>query len=316
MTPDSYTNSEQMLAVGDGHELYVHDWGKSDAMDTFFFLHGGPGSGCGDGHKDIFDPSTQRVIFFDQRGAGKSTPKGSLEANTTDKLVSDITAIADKLGIQQFTLVGGSWGSTLALAYALEHPERVRAMVLRGLFTGSKREVDFLMQGKFSNFFPEVWEAYQQRTPQQHRQDPSAYHVPRALGDEPTAAKESAYALAELEGSLTRLDERRVPAVFADYDPAGIRLETHYTSNGCFLPERFIQDNAGKLQMPIILIQGRYDMVCPPETAYELSKLLPNATLIWTLAGHSGNDRANFVATKTAIACLVSSGARQLESKS
>src|SRR5258708_10643681 len=147
MTPDKFTVKEQMLPVGDGHTLYVHEWRNPTSGRTFVFLHCGPGSGCNDGHKGLFDGSRDRVIFFDQRCAGKSTPAGSLVANTTQHLVSDIEQIRKTLHLDAFTIVGGSWGSLLALAYALEHPTQVSAMVLRGIFTGSEAEDDYLYKG-------------------------------------------------------------------------------------------------------------------------------------------------------------------------
>src|SRR3989344_4695027 len=176
MTPDKYTISERFIGVGNEHELYVHDYGNPKAKISILFLHGGPGSGCDDSHKQLLlNPEKQRIIFFDQRGSGKSLPKGSLRHNTTDYLIKDIEAIAKEYKLSQFVITGGSWGSCLALAYALKHPKRVKAMVLRGIFTGSSREIDFLDKGRFQDFFPDVWGAYLARTPEKYRQNPSAY---------------------------------------------------------------------------------------------------------------------------------------------
>ncbi len=144
MQHDMYTNQELMIDVGDGHTLYVLDWGNKDAKVPFIFLHGGPGSSVKDKHKASFDPARQRVIFFDQRGCGRSTPLGSVENNTTEKLIADISTIAVSLQIPKFIVHGTSWGSTLALAYAIKHPERVSALVIGGVFTASQVETDWL----------------------------------------------------------------------------------------------------------------------------------------------------------------------------
>jgi proline iminopeptidase len=294
MNPDKYTLGEHFIEVGDGHTLYVHDWGKKDAKHPIIFLHGGPGAGVKDKYKQVFDPTTERVIFFDQRGCGKSVPAGSVEHNTTKEMIEDIKKIADELKLKSYIMNGGSWGSCLALAYALKYPDDIYAMVLRGIYTASKFETDYLDDGEIWRvYFPEAWQAYLDRTPKEHHADPTAYHFKQALGDDPVKAKLSAYAYGELESSLIQLDERHVPEDFETFDPNFAKIEMHYLANGCFLPERYILDNAHKLTMPIWLIQGRYDMVCPPITAYELNERLPNSNLAWTLAGH-GNDRPNY----------------------
>lgn len=275
-----------MLDVGDGHTLYIQDWGNPDAAHPIIFLHGGPGGQVKDKHKITFNPKTQRVVFFDQRGCGKSTPYGSIENNTTNKLIADISKIADSLGIKSFVLRGSSWGSALALAYALAHPNRVQAVVLGGVFTASKNEIGWLDQGKFRMFFPEVWQTYLDRTPAEHRDDPSKYHFDKVINGNAKEQKLSGYAYESLEASVIKLDDQHTDEEFETYDPAGIRIEMHYMANECFLPERHILDNASKLAMPVYIVQGRYDIVCPPQTAYELHTNLPNSTLYWTLSGH------------------------------
>lgn len=291
MNPDEYTIKEHFLDVGDGHQLYIQDWGNPDASEPILFLHGGPGDGCHERHKDRFDPAQHRVIFFDQRGCGRSLPYGSLEHNTTDKLVEDIEKIAKYLTLHSFVVTGGSWGSTLALAYAIKHPERVKALVIQGIFTGSKTEIDWLDKGLFKTFYPEAWEEFLAQTPKAHHRDPSAYHAKRALGDNAEESVASAYAYECLEGAVMNLDDRFSPSNPLEYDPMPIRVEMYYMKNGCFMPDKYILDNAHKLTMPVWLVQGRYDMVCPPVTAYELSKKLPNGKLLWTIAGHRGGDR-------------------------
>jgi proline iminopeptidase len=292
MTPDAHTIEEKMIEVGDGHTLYAQLWGNPKAKTTVIFLHGGPGGGVSDGHKSVFDPKRRRVIFFDQRGAGKSLPYGYLIANTTDHLVEDINKVADEFGIKSFGLVGGSWGSTLALAYGIAHPIRLEFIIIRAIFTARKREIDYLEKGGFRDFFPEVWEEYQSSVPAKHQENPGEYHYPRIFGKDKQAAKESAYAYYKLEFSLLRLDDRAEFEKFEDFDPAGITIECFYISQGCFMPEGHIMKNAHKITAPVYLVQGRYDAICPPITAYELSKKLPDGRLIWTTAGHSGGDRA------------------------
>lgn len=286
MNKDQYTIREEMLEVGDGHVLYVHEWGNSAVPVPVIFLHGGPGGQVKDKHKGAFDPATQRVIFFDQRGCGKSTPYGSLENNTTRNLIKDISKLADTFNAKTFVLHGSSWGSTLALAYAIAHPQRVRALVIGGVFTGSTAESDWIDKGKFKPFFPDVWQDYLKKTPVEHHDDPSKYHFDKALNGTAEEQKLSGYTYDCLEAGVIQIDDRSHPEDFETYDPGGIRLEIHYLANGCFLPDRHILNNADKLTMPVYIVQGRYDMVCPGHTAYELHGSLPHSTLYWTLSGH------------------------------
>lgn len=301
MNPDAATISESFLDVGNGHQLYIQDWGNADAKTPIIFLHGGPGSGCNDGHKLMFDPHVQRVIFFDQRGAGKSLPKGKLEHNTTANLVEDIERIADHFKFKKFVITGGSWGSCLAMAYALAHPQRLEAMVLRGIFTGSKEETEFVDNGGFKLHFPEIWDSYLSRTPKEHHDNPSAYHYAQMKSGDPVKMKASAYAYSEMEGALLRLDDRYTSQEYEQFEPETVQLELHYFQNACFMNDRYILENAHKITIPTWLIQGRYDMVCPPKAAYDLHKLLPKSKLLFTTAGHSGSDRANYDAAKSLL---------------
>jgi proline iminopeptidase len=293
MTPDKFTISEKFLDVSDGHQLYVYEWGNPKATTKIICLHGGPGGGIKDRHKGSFDPEIHHVIFFDQRGCGKSLPSGSREHNTTQKLIEDITKIADTYGFEQFVVRGNSWGSCLALAYALAEPKRVKALVIGGVFTGNKSEIDWLDKGGFKVTFPDVWQTYLDATPKNHQDNPTEYHTKRALGEDPIAAKESAYTYDCLEGAIMSLDDTFTPDDFEKYDPAGMQIEMYYLHNGCFMPDRYILDNAHKLTMPIYIVQGRYDTVCPPVTAYELSHKAPNTKLIWTIANHRGEHEDN-----------------------
>ncbi|HUD81033.1 MAG TPA: alpha/beta fold hydrolase [Patescibacteria group bacterium] len=301
MTPDKYTLQERFVDVGNEHQLYVQDWGNPKAKNIFVFLHGGPGGSVKDNHRLLFNPDKQRVIFFDQRGCGHSTPFGSIEHNTTGYLVEDVEKILVTLDIKSCILVGGSWGSCLALAYALKYPKRVKAMAIRGIFTGSEAELQFIEKGQFQNFFPDTWSRYLQDTPPSHRSDPSAYHIARILGDNPEEAKISAYAFCNMENSLMSLDDRTTPEDYDTFDLLPTRIEVYYFANRCFMSERYILSNAHKLNMPVWIVQGRYDFVCPPQTAYELNQAIKTSTLIWTVAGH-GSDRSNYDVTRAIIA--------------
>lgn len=299
MTPDQYTIQEKFIDVGNGHKLYVHEWGNPEAKTPIVFLHGGPGVGVNDKHKQRFTPDRQRVIFFDQRGAGKSTPKGRLEHNTTMDLIEDIEKIVTRIKLNKIVLTGGSWGSFLALTYAIKYPKRIQTMVLNGIFTARKSEIDYLDSGGFRIYFPDVWESYVTSVPKHYRHNPSQYHYGKIFGPDPKAAKRSAYAYSELlEGPLLSLDDRYMPDSYDKFDPDPMRIELHYLAHQCFVPEGYIMNNANSLTMPIWLVQGRYDMVCPPVTAYELHSKLPNSKLVWTTAGH-GNDRPNYDVMRT-----------------
>lgn len=301
MTPDEYTIQEAFIEVDDGHQLYTQEWGNSGAETTMLFVHGGPGSQCKDKHKTNFNPHQHHVIFFDQRGSGQSIPYGSLEHNTTADLIEDINKVLKHYKLDKAVLVGGSWGSALSLAYALAHPQRVQAMVLRGVYTASKAENAWLDKGRFKTFYPEAWETFLARTPKSHHDDPTAYHTKRVLGTDAKAIAESGFAYETLEGSVMSLDDRPRPADPTNFDALPIRIEMFYMANDCFLPDRHILDNAHKLTMPVWLVQGRYDMVCPPITAYELDQKLPNSHLIWTIGGHSAGDRGTADVTKSIL---------------
>lgn len=298
MTPDIHTNRELFIEVGDGHELYVQDWGNPHATDVILSLHGGPGSQSSDKHKHIFDPKQHRVIFFDQRGCGRSLPYGSLKNNTTDNLVHDIVKILDHLKLKQVVVQGGSWGSCLALAFALKHPDRIKALVVRGVFTGSQSEIDWLDKGAFKQFFPDIWHHYVEQTPQSHHKNPSAYHFDRILNGNDADSRTSAYLYGNMEAALLKLDDRFYPSSIEDFDPAGTRIMVHYMANRCFMADRHILKNAHKLAMPVWIVQGRYDVICPPDAAYELHQSIPHSKLVWTIAGHHGSERETFSVLK------------------
>jgi len=287
MKPDEHTNREFYLDVGDGHRIYVQDWGNAKAKIPIIFLHGGPGNGCEDKDKYKFNPDTQRVIFHDQRGSGQSTPTGSLEHNTTQHLIADIKKIANHLKLDKFVIAGGSWGSTLALTYAIAHPDRVAGMVIDGVFTATRDEADWFEKGGWREFFPDIWEEYQQTVPEKYRENAGAYHLKQAAtSSNPEAIKRSSYAYTGMKIAILKLDDRYESKPYADFEPGGGIIEMHYLANSCFIEEGYILKNAAKLTMPVYIIQGRYDMVCRPAAAYNLHKALPNSKLIWTINGH------------------------------
>lgn len=296
MTSDAFTIQEAMIAVSAKHSLYAQEWGNIEADTTFVFLHGGPGTGCKDSAKQLFNPLQHRVIFFDQRGAGRSLPHGSLQQNTTSQLVGDISRVADFFNVQQFVLIGGSWGSTLALCYAIQYPNRVQGMALRGIFLGTKDEVDFMEKGRCKEFFPDVWDAFLQRTPEPFQSNPMTFHEPRILGPNKQAQRESAFALDQLQTALSSLATPASQELDDTFDPAKVTIETYYTANNCFISDSYILSHASKLTIPTAIVQGRYDFVCPPKTAIALANTLPRATLKLTAAGHSALDSENLAA--------------------
>ena len=304
MTPDKYTISEKFLNVSKIHNLYVQDWGNKSSKNVFVFLHGGPGSGTSDSAKGFFDPRVSRVIFFDQRGSGKSLPRDEIRENTISDLADDIEKIADEFNIEMFTLVGRSWGSCLALFFAIKHPNRVKNLVIGGVFTGSKSDSDLFDSGAFKIQFPDIWEEYQATAPKEFRENPSAYHFSKIGAKE----KISETIYANLEGSLSIINAEKtdLKAPIPEEYLFGQKIEMHYLKNNCFLPDEFILENSRKIKVPVHIIQGRYDMICPPTIAYKLSKKLVNANLIWTIAGHSSKDGENSLATKLVIKQLCS----------
>lgn len=287
MNEDEYTNQSCMLDVGHGHKLWVHDWGNKTAKTPIFFLHGGPGGQCKDKHKLAFDPKTQRVIFHDQRGSGQSLPKGKWHHNNTQELAADITYIADHLNIKKFIITGNSWGSTLALYYAIENPERVSAVAVSGVWLASNAENAYLNNGGWRRYFPDLWDWYVSTVPKKHRLDPGAYHFAQALGKDEAAAAQSIRLFGDMEAGLVSLDDRHAPTPIREFDPSSSLIEIRYMVKGCFMPDGYIMKNTDKLTMPLHIVQGRYDFVCPPQTAYELHRAVPHSTLTWVTSGHA-----------------------------
>lgn len=280
------------LAVDHGHELYFEECGNP-AGKPVVFLHGGPGAGCSAKSRRFFDPARYRIVLFDQRGSGRSTPHASLIANTTWHLVADIETLREHLGIERWMVFGGSWGSTLALAYAETHPDRVSELVLRGIFMLRRSELTWFYQQGCDALFPDAWEGFLAPIPPAERGDlMSAYHR-RLTHADPAVQLEAARAWSIWEGSTSFLlqDPRHIEATGQDlFALAFARIECHYFVHGGFF-ERDDQllANVGRIRhIPSVIVQGRYDVVCPMRSAWDLHRAWPEAALrVIADAGHS-----------------------------
>ena len=281
-----------LLAVGHGHEIYWEECGNP-AGKPAVFLHGGPGAGCDTRARRFFDPARYRIVLFDQRGCGRSRPHASLEHNTPWDLVADMEQLRLHLGIERWQVFGGSWGSTLALAYAQAHPACVTELVLRGIFLLRKSELDWFYQQGASALFPDRWEAYVAPIPEAERGDlMHAFHR-RLTGTDRAAAIAAARAWAIWEGSTSFLltDDANVRKWGEDeFALAVARIECHYFVNGGFLRgENQLLDDVGRIRhIPAVIVQGRYDVVCPLTTAWDLHRAWPEADFrVVADAGHS-----------------------------
>ena len=282
------------LTVTGGHKLHFETVGHRDGLPVLY-LHGGPGGGCTKADRRFFDLKKTRVTFFDQRGAGKSRPFASTVNNTTDELVGDINQLLDHVGLKRVFLFGGSWGSTLALVYAIRHPERVTGMLLRGIFLGTKKENDFYLRGGMRNFFPEIWERFISHVPVKARRNPAAYYQRQMNSRSPEIRKIYAFEWAFYEFSVARLhatEAETTKTIKAFPYEALSRLEAHYILKNCFLPENYILKNVARIaHLPVSIIQGRYDMVCPPSAAFALHEALPRSALHIVTAGHTAREK-------------------------
>jgi proline iminopeptidase len=285
------------LRVSEVHELYFEESGNPKGKPVLF-VHGGPGFGCEPKQRRFFDPQAYRIVLFDQRGCGKSTPHASLVDNTTWHLVDDIEALRTHLGIEAWQVFGGSWGSTLALAYAQAHPSRVTALVLRGIFLLRKQEIDWFYQRGASALFPDAWEKYLEAIPEaEHGDLLRAYHR-RLTGDDAAERQRAARAWSVWEGSTSCLlpNEELIAKTAGDaFSLAFARIECHYFVNGAFLKGRELLANVDKIRhIPAVIVQGRYDVVCPMESAWALHRAWPEAAFrVVSDAGHSANEPGN-----------------------
>lgn len=293
-----------LLKLDGINEMYFEQSGNPQGVPVVF-LHGGPGAGSSPSHRQFFDPGFYRIVIFDQRGAGRSTPLGSLHNNTTPHLIVDLEQLRTHLGVQQWIVFGGSWGSTLALAYAEHYPERCLALVLRGIFLCRRSEIEWFLYG-LRNIFPEAWRTFASHLPASERGSIlDAYH--RLLNDSnPEVQLSAARSWSIYEGSCsTLLPNREVMASFAsDRVALGLaRIEAHYFKHNIFLPDNFLLENLPKIRhLPATIVQGRYDMVCPIVSADDLHRAWPEAEYrIIDAAGHSAFEPGIRVALISAM---------------
>ncbi|TQN30638.1 prolyl aminopeptidase [Haloactinospora alba] len=288
-----------MLDVGDGHHIYWELCGNPRGKPVVF-LHGGPGGGCSPAHRRLFDPQRYRILLFDQRNCGRSTPHASgmdvgLETNTTWHLVADMERLRAMIGAEKWQVFGGSWGSALALAYAQQHPERVTELILRGIFTLRSEEVRWFYQSGASYMFPDLWESYLAPIPEEERDDLITAYSRRLNSPDPQVRLEAARAWSVWEGSTITLlpdEEIRAQHAEADYALAFARIENHYFAHGGFFTPRQLIANAPTLSsIPGVIVQGRYDVCTPAMTAYELHRAWPEAEFhIVDDAGHAFSE--------------------------
>ncbi len=279
----------------EGHRVYYEQSGNPSGKPVVF-VHGGPGGGTDRSHRRFWDPSRYHIVLFDQRGCGKSTPHASLDNNTTWHLVADIERIRERIGVAKWQVFGGSWGSTLGLAYAQKHPDRVSELVLRGIFLLRKREIDWYYQDGASRIFPDKWEGFLAPIPERERANLlHAYHK-RLTSPDIEERRRAAIAWSVWEGSTSTLfdDESMVrKTAEPEFAEAFARIECHYFVNRGFLArDGELLSEVGRIRhIPCVIVQGRYDVVCPAESAWELHKAWPSAELkIVPDAGHSARE--------------------------
>mmetsp|Transcript_35400 Transcript_35400/g.92625 ORF Transcript_35400/g.92625 Transcript_35400/m.92625 type:complete len:372 (+) Transcript_35400:47-1162(+) len=283
-----------MLPVSDVHTIYYEISGNKNG-EPVLFLHGGPGGGAGPNDRRYFDPTFYKIILIDQRGAGKSTPSACLVDNTTWHLVADIEKVREHLKIDKWVVFGGSWGSTLSLTYAETHPDRVVRLVLRGIFTLRRKELLFFYQEGASWLFADAWENYEKQIPEEERGDMIKAYYTRLTGDDPAVRDACALAWSKWEMATSKLKVDPKYLERADnpaWALAFARIESHYFVNGGFFDESFVLDNVDKIRhIPTTIVQGRYDVVCPFKTAWDLHKRFPEAEfLVCGGSGHSAGE--------------------------
>lgn len=298
-----------MLDVGDGHEVYVETVGVETGIPAVY-LHGGPGSGCQPGHRRLFDPARHRAVLFDQRGAGRSRPARSREVNTTAHLIADMEKIRAALGIDRWLVVGGSWGATLAVAYAETHPERVSGIVLRATFLGTRAELESAFIDVPRAFRPELFRQFLEVLPEVERDLPLENYWRRILCEDVSLAGPAARAYGDVERVLSEHSPASTVINMASVHdnsrvlPGSALMEAHYFANNCFMDEGQLMANALRLNgIPGIIVQGRYDLLCPPRTAHALAERWGSTAQVRYVegAGHSLSDAGVTEAVTKAI---------------
>ncbi len=314
--PELKPYQRHSLKVSELHELYIDEAGNPDGIPVLF-VHGGPGGGCDGSSRRFYDPALYRIVTFDQRGCGRSTPHGELSDNTTQDLIADMEAIRVHLGIDSWVLFGGSWGSTLSLLYAQHYPQRVMALVLRGIFLCRQCDFDWLYKDGANRIFPDYWEEFIKPIPQSERGDLAQAYNSRLLGDDELLRMGVAKAWSAWEGNCSKL--RPSPTALAKFTKphnalALARIEAHYFVNKGFIDENYILNNMQSIKdIPGRIVHGRYDMVCPLDNALRLHQQWPNSELVIVRdAGHSASEPG----TVDALIRVVADIAKQLKSAS
>lgn len=292
--PEIKPNQKFHLEVSDGQRLYVEECGSPDGI-PIVYLHGGPGAGSDPVYRRYFDPEKYRIVLFDQRGCGRSEPHASIENNNTQSLIADMEAIREHLAIERWVVMGGSWGATLAVAYAETHPEKVLGMILRGVFLGRKQDIDWLYADGTRKVFPDYWQEFIHPIPQRERDNIVEAFYSRLTGQDELARMAAAKAWACWEGRTATLEPN---ASLVDHFAAPhialsmARISAHYFVNHCFLEDNQLLDNADKLDgIPGIIVHGRYDMICALENAWSLQRVWKGCELhVIRDAGHSASE--------------------------
>jgi proline iminopeptidase len=285
-----------MLPVSDIHEIYYERCGNPKGIPVVF-LHGGPGGGILPMYRQFFDPSFYQIILFDQRGSGQSTPHAELRENTTWHLIADIETLRERFNIEKWYVFGGSWGSTLALAYAETHPDRCLGLALRGIFLTRKKELQWFYQYGASEIFPDFWERYRDEIPEAERGDFITAYYKRLTSEDEKIRVSAARAWSVWEGSTSKLfpDKNLMDHWEGEQEALSLaRIECHYFMNNSFFPtENYLIENVDKIRhIPTVIVQGRYDVVCPMVSAWELHKAFPEAEFIVVDdAGHSVSEK-------------------------
>jgi len=278
--------------TSEGHEVYYEQSGNPDGKPVVF-LHGGPGSGCNPAQRRFFDPSHYRIILLDQRGCGRSKPQGSIDQNTTRHLIDDLEGIRQLLAIEKWLVFGGSWGSTLALAYAITFPARVQGLILRGIFLSRTSELNWFLND-VRLFYPEAWEKLIAYLPPGEQDDVLGAYRTRIFSNDPGISVPAAANWNAYESSIMvlRPSVESGTAVSDETQLARARVQIHYIMNECFVDQfRLLEASGGLAGIPTVIVQGRYDMVCPPVSAWELQQAMPHAELHMIAdAGHSAME--------------------------
>ena len=289
------------LPVSGGHSIYYEECGNPEGTPAFI-VHGGPGVGCDEKDRRFLDPQKYRIVLFDQRGSNRSKPFGKIEFNTIEHLAMDMWWLRRHLNIKKMLLFGGSWGTTLSLYYAIRFPSDVLGMILRGIFLGTKEEIDFIYKGGNGLFYPEAWERFLANVPENRHADILGYFYERMLSGTKEEKTKFAFEMSRFEEALLHLEpqpDKNVDQETQDCPYAALGLlEAHYFMNDCFMADGLILNNIKHIpNVPISIIQGQYDMVCPPLYAYRLRRALEytkHNQVAWNLAlaGHSKSDKA------------------------